>query len=91
MAHENKEHWLARPATIKKLWWGFSALLLITVLAQLLVQVKGYFAVDGWFGFGALYGFSACLFMVLVAKGIGLFLKRKEHYYEDDSDGRANA
>ncbi len=93
MVDEDKEHWLARRATIKKLWWGFSALLAITVLAQFLIHVKGYFIVDGWFGFGAVYGFFACLAMVLIAKGIGFFLKRKEGYYEveDDSDGHANA
>ncbi|MCY4198618.1 MAG: hypothetical protein OXF31_02160 [Gammaproteobacteria bacterium] len=90
---DEQEHWLARPATIKRLWWGFAVLLVITVLAQLIVHVKGYFVVDGWFGFGASYGFLACLAMVLFAKGIGFFLKRKERYYErdDDTGGDANA
>jgi len=82
-----QDHWLARPETIRKLWWGFSIVLALTVVAQLLIYVKGYFSVDGWFGFGAAFGFLSCLAMVLVAKGLGFFLKRDEDYYgagEDD-------
>jgi hypothetical protein len=79
-------HWLTRPATIRKLWWGFSIVLALTVAAQLFVDVKGYFGVDGWFGFGAVFGFSSCLVMVLVAKVLGFFLKRSEDYYTSGDD-----
>ena len=79
-------HWLVRPATIRKLWWGFSIVLALTVAAQLIVYVKGYFAVDGWFGFGAAFGFASCLAMVLVAKALGFVLKRNEDYYGDGDD-----
>ena len=82
MEPEKQEHWLARPSTIKRLWWGFAVLLALTLIAQFAIYVKGYFVVDGWFGFGAFYGFLACLAMVLVAKGIGVLLKRKEGYYD---------
>lgn len=76
-------HWLVRPATIRRLWYGFSAVLIVVVLLQLVIYVKGYFVVDGWFGFGAAYGFVSCLLMVLVAKFLGLFLKRPHNFYED--------
>lgn len=85
--NDDNTHWLTRPATIRKLWWGFSVVLGLTVVAQLFIYVKGYFTVDGWFGFGAVFGFLACLAMVLFAKLLGLFLKRDENYYaagEDD-------
>ena len=81
------DHWLARPTTIKLLWRVFAAVLALTVLAQAGISIKGYFGVDGWFGFGAVYGFLSCLAMVLVAKGLGYVLKRDEDYYaagEDD-------
>ena len=58
------DHWLARPATIKLLWRVFAAVLVLLVLAQAVIYVKGYFGVDGWLGFGALFGFldqPACL------------------------------
>ena len=75
-----------RPETIRKLWWGFAAVLVLTVLAQLTVYVKGYFTVDGWFGFGALYGFLSCVLMVLFAKALGTFLKRPADYYVEHDD-----
>jgi len=90
----SSEHWLVRPATIRLLWWLFSAILALSVLAQLLFKVKGYFGVDGWLGFGAVFGFLACLAMVLVAKALGWVLKRDEGYYRDrlsDDNGAGNS
>ena len=81
---QQPDHWLARPATIRLLWRVFIAVLVVLILAQVFIYIKGYFGVDGWFGFGALFGFLACLAMVLVAKGLGLFLKRPEDYYDDE-------
>lgn len=85
---QQDDHWLARPATIKRLWQVFSAVLVLLVLAQTLIYVKGYFGVDGWFGFGAAYGFVSCVAMVLFAKALGFVLKRDENYYDD---GRGDA
>jgi hypothetical protein len=79
-------HFLTRPGTIRGLWWIFSALLALTVLAQLVFYVKGYFTVDGWFGFGAVFGFLSCLLMVLFAKALGVFLKRPNDYYRERDD-----
>jgi hypothetical protein len=53
------------------------------VLAQTVINIKGYFGFDGWFGFGAVYGFVSCLLMVLLAKLLGVVLKRPENYYDD--------
>jgi uncharacterized membrane protein len=87
MSDAEQGHILTRPKTIRRLWWGFSAVLALTVLAQAAVYVKGYFTVDGWFGFGAVFGFLSCLLMVLFAKALGAVLKRPRHYYrEDDAD-----
>jgi hypothetical protein len=75
------DHWLARPSTIRLLWRIFAAVLAALVAMQLIVKVKGYFTIDGWFGFGAAFGFLACAVMVLVAKARGYVLKRPEDYY----------
>ena len=50
--------WLARPSTIRLLWRVFAVILALSVGAQLLFAVKGYFRVDGWLGFGAGFGFG---------------------------------
>ncbi|MBT8115925.1 MAG: hypothetical protein KJP04_11105 [Arenicella sp.] len=84
MSQTPNDHWLVRAVTIRRLWWLFIAVLALTVLAQLLFKVKGYFGIDSWFGFGAVYGFAACLLMVLLAKLLGVWLKRDEHYYDDE-------
>jgi sterol desaturase/sphingolipid hydroxylase (fatty acid hydroxylase superfamily) len=78
--------WLARPSTIRLLWWVFGAVLLLSVAAESVFKVKGYFGLDEWFGFGAVYGFLACLVMVLVAKALGWLLKRKADYYTERAD-----
>ena len=79
---ENTDHWLVRPSTIRLLWWTFSGVLGLTLLAQVFIPIKGYFVVDGWFGFAAIFGFVACAVMVFVAKGLGLMLKRRQSYYD---------
>jgi hypothetical protein len=74
--------WLSRPSTVRLLWWVFAAVLALSVVLQFVFKVKGYFGVDGWLGFGAVFGFLACLAMVLFAKVLGWFLKRGEDYYQ---------
>lgn len=80
---DGKPHWLVRQSTIKVLWWVFSVILALTVLAQLFVHVHEYFSIDGWFGFYAIYGFVSCLGMVVFAKLLGVLLKRPDTYYDD--------
>lgn len=78
---QQDDHWLVRPSSIRLLWWAFAVVLALSVVAQLFLKVKGYFGVDSWLGFGAVYGFIACLAMVLVAKALGWVLKRNTAYY----------
>ena len=85
-SRQQDDAWPARPGTIRLMWWLFAILLALSVAAQLLFKVKGYFGVDSWLGFGAVFGFLSCLVMVLVAKLLGLFLKRDENYYEGQGD-----
>ena len=84
--NDPQDHWLVRPTTIRRLWWGSGIVLALTVLAQLVIPVKGFFTVDAWFGFCALFGFAACAAMVGVAKALGWWLKRNEDYYEVRDD-----
>ena len=86
MNDSQNQNWLVRPTTIKLLWRVFIAILALTVLAQLVIKVKGYFSVDDWFGFAAAFGFLSCVAMVLLAKVLGFVLKRDENYYKDGID-----
>jgi len=78
--------WLARPSTIRLLWRLFAVMLALVVAVQWLFPVKGSFGVDGWPGFGAVFGFLSCLVMVLFAKALGSAVKRDESYYRGPDD-----
>ena len=43
----NDDAWLVRPDSIRLLWRVFWAVLALTVIAQLVVKVKGYAGIDG--------------------------------------------
>ena len=86
MTDSEQRHYLVRPRTIRWLWRVFIGVLALTVIAQLVFPVKGYFKVDGWLGFGAVYGFLSCLLMVLIARALGLVLKRPRNYYDEQRD-----
>jgi hypothetical protein len=77
------DHWLARPETVRLLWRGFLAILALTVLAELAIEKHPYFAVDGWLGFNAAFGFLACVGLIVVSKALSALLKRPDTYYED--------
>ncbi|NNJ73370.1 MAG: hypothetical protein HKP09_09330 [Enterobacterales bacterium] len=83
MSNSNQDdHWLVRPKTIRLLWQIFSVVLALTVIAQFFIYIKGYVGIDGWLGFGAGFGFLACVAMVLFAKLLGKVLKRDQDYYK---------
>ena len=84
--NEHQDHWLVRPSTLRRLWWGSGIVLALTVAVQLVVDVKGFFGIDAVFGFGALFGFAACAAMVAASKVLGWWLKRSEDYYEARDD-----
>jgi hypothetical protein len=82
-----QDHWLARPGSIRLLWRAFIVVLALTVAAEFLVAHQPHFRVESVAGFGAWYGFLACAGMILFAKGLAVFLKRPDTYYED-GEGR---
>lgn len=86
------KHWLVRPRTIRGLWIGFAVILTALVLGDFLIHGHAVFGVDGTFAFYAWYGLTTCMAMVLVAKALGVLLKRNDDYYQaggehDDSEG----
>ncbi len=80
----SSDPWLVRPENIKLLWKLLYGVLGLTVAAQIFIYVKSYFGVDGWFGFGAAFGFISCVIMVVVARVLGYLLKRDENYYQEE-------
>lgn len=81
-AKDGGDYWLARPQSIRLLWIGFVAVLAATVFADFLIDHHAIFGIDGTIGFHAWYGFLSCVVLVLGARGLGVFLKRPDDYYD---------
>lgn len=78
-----KKHWLVRPENVRKLAYGSAAVLAVVALLDLAIDPHGAFGVDGTVFFYSWYGFATCVGMVVFAKLLGIFLKRKDSYYDD--------
>lgn len=79
-------HWLDRPGNVRLVWRGFLVVLAATVLAEAAVVLHPHFTVEALFGFHAWFGLLSCAAMILVAKALGVLLKRPDTYYDADRD-----
>lgn len=77
-------HWLRRPQTIRALRAIGIATLALLVALQAVIAIHGHFGIDGTFGFNAWFGFAGCVVMVVFARILGIFLKRRDSYYDDN-------
>jgi hypothetical protein len=81
----NDRHWLDEPRNVRLLWRLFLFVLALTVLVEPFIALQPHFAVEGLFAFHAWYGLLTCSAMIVLAKALGVLLKRPETYY-DESD-----
>ncbi|WP_136037985.1 hypothetical protein [Candidatus Colwellia aromaticivorans] len=82
--NEQEKHWLVRAKTVRLLWRGGIAILFLLVIADFFVHAHPYFQIDGTFGFYSWFGLVVCAGMVVFAKALGVFLKRKDTYYDNE-------
>jgi len=83
---DDKPHWLDQPRNVKRLWRSFLVVLVLTVLAEFLVDLHPHFEIESIFGFNAWFGFLGCVAMIVLAKGLALLLKQPDTYYGKDND-----
>jgi hypothetical protein len=82
MKPDTKRYWLDEPRNVTKLYralWGIGLLL---VLFDLAVHRHAEAGFDGLFAFYGLYGFVACVALVLAAKLLRRAVMRGEDYYD---------
>jgi hypothetical protein len=79
---EQRKYWLDRSGNVTKLYRGVWAIGIALIAADLFMHKHEEFGFAGWLGFYALFGFVACVTLVLTAKALRRILKRPEDYYE---------
>lgn len=62
-------------------WISFGLLLALSLLADVFIEHHAHFGLEDYFGFYAGYGFGAGIALVIITKIIGVFLRRKDTYY----------
>lgn len=77
-----RAYWLDTPANVDRLVrWFYVACGLLLVIDPL-VPRHGPFEVEHTWGFYGIYGFVACVALVLIAKQLRKILMRPEDYYD---------
>jgi hypothetical protein len=82
-----RKYWLDSRANVDKIYWGLVVICAALFLGDALYQKHPEFSFEKTFGFYALFGFGAFVFIVFVAKGLRKILKRGEEFYADPEDG----
>ena len=77
-----KKHWLYREENRSKLWKVSALILVLTIIAEFFIHLHVYFTVADFPGFQAIYGFLACVGMVIFARLLGYLIKRRDDYYD---------
>lgn len=79
---EPKNYWLDRSENVTKLYKRLWIVGLALLSVDLFVHRHEEFSFASWSGFYGIFGFLACVVLVLVAKKLRLVLMRPEDYYE---------
>lgn len=78
-----KTYWLDRSENVTKLYRGLGMIGIVLVACDFVIHRHEEFGFAAWFSFYAVYGFTACVTLVLVAKEVlRRLLMRPENYYE---------
>ena len=81
---DERKHFFDDPGNVKKVLHIFYVICGGLLLADFVVHRHVYHAWEGLWGFYAIYGFVACVLLVLIAKEMRKLLMRGEDYYDDE-------
>ena len=81
---EQKQHLFDKPRNVTWLLRGFYAICILLFILDFILHRHVAIGWEGITGFYAIFGFVACVTLVLVAKQMRRLLRRKEDYYHVD-------
>ena len=81
---KEKTHIFDKVANIKRLLNGFYIVCALLLLTDFVYHRHVVHEWENLWGFYGVYGFVACVVLVLVAKQMRKFLMRSERYYDND-------
>lgn len=84
---QKKNYFFDNPRNVKKFIYLFFVLCAIVICIDLFLHrhlsfAENTFPLESRFGFYAIYGFVACVLLVVVATQLRKLLMRKEDYYD---------
>lgn len=78
-----KKHLFDKPRNVDRLLKGFYVVCIVLVIVDFIVHRHTEMAWEEIPAFYAIYGFVACVVLVLLAKLMRKVVMRKEDYYDD--------
>jgi len=82
MAERKKTYIFDNPKNVRRVIYALYAACGISIAAEFLVDRHVDHPLEAIFGFYAIYGFVACVLLVLIAKELRKVLMRGEDYYD---------
>ena len=80
---DERKHIFDDPRNVKRLLWVFYTCCLFLFAFDFIYHRHAATAWEAFFDFYAVYGFVACVLLVLIAKELRKVLMRREDYYDD--------
>ncbi|VAW85361.1 hypothetical protein MNBD_GAMMA16-1647 [hydrothermal vent metagenome] len=80
---DQKEYLFDKPKNVKRLLNGFYVSCILLIVADFVIHRHISLEWEKIPAFYALYGFIACVVLVVIAKGMRKVIMRKEEYYDE--------
>jgi uncharacterized membrane protein len=83
MDDKHKRHVFDNPRNVKRAIYALYAVCALALIGDFIVHRHVDHPWEAIFGFYPIYGFGACVLLVLIAKEMRKVLMRKDDYYDD--------
>lgn len=82
MAKDEKPHIFDNPRNVRRVIQALIGVSALSIVAQFFIPIHAEHPWEVLFGFYGIYGFVACVMLVLIAKELRKVLMRSEDYYD---------